>query len=107
MKKTQLTINPYRNPSGPQSWRVEGWFLGERLRKNFRDRADALAEKSILEIRAAQTEAGMRSAGRFLSDPQLPGVEAAFPLLKDQRPFLRFCVEYTLAHPREPSSENL
>ena len=105
MKKTQLTIKSHRNPSGTQSWRVEGWFLGERLRKNFRDRADALAEKSILEIRAAQTEAGMRSAGTFLNDAQLREAEAAFMRLNNHEHSLSFCVEYALEHYRAPTRQ--
>ena len=60
MNHTKLGVIRFDNPNGVTSWRVSGWLHGERIRKNFKTREEAAAEKAALEIRALQALAGMQ-----------------------------------------------
>lgn len=104
MKTTKLALQPYKNISGTTSWRITGWFLGDRVRKNFKDKQEALAEKSALEIHTAQADSGMRSTGTFLTDEQLREAEALFLRTKDKPRTLTFYVDYAFENYQEPTS---
>jgi hypothetical protein len=109
-------LQPFKNLSGTVSWRVSGVLHGERVRRNFRDRGDALAEKRALELRALQAASGMREVGTFLTDTQLREAEAAFLRLRElaanqaqptqphqqQTRSLTFYLDYALRHYKEP-----
>jgi hypothetical protein len=55
-------LRPFKNGSGSISWRVSGVLHGERVRRNFRDRGDVLAEKQGLELRAIRVKPTMQTA---------------------------------------------
>ena len=55
-----FAVSRYENRNGVTSWRVAGWLHGVRIRKNFPTREEAAAEKSVLELKAVQQNAGMR-----------------------------------------------
>jgi hypothetical protein len=74
---TEFRVSQFKNRNGVTSWRVSGWLAGVRIRKNFRSKAEAAAEKGTLDIQAAQLAAGVRSAATFLIDPQLREAESA------------------------------
>ena len=116
MKAIKLNIRPYRNRrTGSTSWRVTGTLHGERIRKNFSDKLDAVAGKRTIELQAMQDTSGFRLAGTFLTDSQLREAEAAFLRLKDvplppsqsqPRP-LAFYLDYTLTNYKETSNKTL
>ena len=60
--ENKFTVTRYENRSGVTSWRVSGWLHGVRIRKNFKSREEAAAEKAALELKAVQTTSGMRTA---------------------------------------------
>ncbi len=76
-----------------------------RIRKNFKTREEAAAEKSALELRALQLERGMRVAPTTLSDDQLRAAEAVFHRLEDNSRPLSFYVDFALANYREPEEQ--
>src|SRR5690554_776406 len=71
MNQPTFAISRFENRNGVISWRVDGRLHGSRIRKNFKTREEAAAEKSTLELKAVQPTAGMRSVLTFLSDAQL------------------------------------
>ena len=93
---TKLAVKPYKNRGGSMSWRLTGLYIGVRIRKNFRDRADAQAEKKTLEIKALQITSGMRVVATFLTNEQLREAQALFARIHGQPHSLSFYVEYAL-----------
>ena len=84
MKQTSaFVISEFTNPSGETAYRVAGWLDGKRVRKNFPSRAEAEAERQILDIRHLQRVSGIRVAATRLTDAQLHDAEAAFRRLAD------------------------
>lgn len=51
---SKLVVAPFENRNGVTSYRLTGWLHGERVRRNFKTRDEANAEKAALEIRAIQ-----------------------------------------------------
>ncbi len=62
MKHDEFCVSKFENRNGVTSWRVTGWLHGLRIRKNFKTREEAAAEKATLELKTLQTTAGMRPA---------------------------------------------
>ncbi len=84
MTQSTFALSEFKNRNGVASWRVSGFLAGVRIRKNFKSKAEAVAEKSVLEIQALQETAGcIRSATTFLTNDQLREAEASFRRLKD------------------------
>jgi len=105
MKPVKLSIKPYRNHrTGSMSWRVSGMMHGTRIRRNYQDKAYALAEKSALEITALQETSGLRSVGTFLTEAQLREAESLFLQIKDKPRSLAFYTKYGLDNHKEPDS---
>jgi hypothetical protein len=69
-----FVISEFTNPSGEIVFRVSGWSDGKRVRKNFATRADAEAERQVLEIQRLQAETGIRIAGTRLPGRLYGGV---------------------------------
>ncbi|MFT3784070.1 MAG: site-specific integrase [Nibricoccus sp.] len=107
MNENKFVIGRFENRNGTVSWRLSGWLFGERVRKNFKTREEASAEKAALEIKAEQTTSGLRSVVTGLSIDQLREAEAAIRRLNGQPHTLAFCVEYTLTNYRAPEHELL
>jgi len=75
----------------------------DSIRKNYRHREEAAAEKAYLEIKAAQIISGLLTT-TFLSDDQLRQAETAFRRLADPPRPLVFYLDYSLARARSRSS---
>lgn len=95
----------FKNRNGTTSWRVSGWLHGVRIRKNLKAREEAAAEKSLLEIRAAQAATGLRTGTTFLTDEQLREAEDAFRRLAGKPLSLLFYLDLGLAAYREPERD--
>jgi len=98
-----MTRFKYRN--GASSWRISGWLHGIRIRKNFKTREEAAAEKTVLDIQTAQAATGLRPTTTFLADPQLREAEDAFRRLDGRNHSLLFYLDYALANFREPQQQ--
>jgi integrase len=98
---TSFAIRRFKNKSGAISWRLSGWLAGARIRKNFKTREEAAAEKATQEIRALQVISGLRSGSTFLTDVQLREAEDAFRRLSGRSQSLLFYIDYGLANYHE------
>jgi hypothetical protein len=54
MTRTEFAIRRFENHNSAISWHVTGWRHGVRIRKNFKTREEAAAEKGTLEIQSIQ-----------------------------------------------------
>jgi hypothetical protein len=105
MNHTTFIVTRFNNKTGTVSWRVSGNLHGIRIRKNFRSREEAGAERAALELRALQSARGLRASPTFLTDDQLREAEAAFRTLADRPRSLTAYLDYALAHYREAERE--
>lgn len=99
-----FVISAFTNPSGEIVHRVSGWLDGKRIRKNFRTRAEAEAERDVLEVKRVQEETGLRPTVTRLSEDQLHEAEALFHKVGNLSKPLSFYVEYALANYHEPAA---
>ena len=104
---TSFAITRFKNQSGAISWRLSGWVAGVRIRKNFKTREEAAAEKASQEIRALQTASGLRSGTTFLTDVQLREAEDAFRRLDGRPHSLLFYLDHALINYREPGRQKV
>ncbi len=102
---TSFVISEFTNPSGEIVFRVAGWLDGKRVRKNFATRAEAEAERQVLEVQRLQAETGIRVAPTRLEDAQLKEAEAVFARLKGLPRSLSFYVDFALTNYREPEKQ--
>src|SRR5208283_4593786 len=102
---TSFVISEFTNPSGEIVYRVSGWLDGKRIRKNFATRAEALAERQVLEIQRLQAETGVRPTVTRLTEVQLQEAEAAFHRLAGKPRSLSFYLDFALINFREPDQQ--
>lgn len=102
MPDPEFRVSQFKNRNGVTSWRVSGWLAGVRIRKNFRSRTEAAAEKGTLDIQAAQLAAGVRTAATFLTDLQIREAESAFRRLEGRPHGLSTYLDFAFANFREP-----
>lgn len=102
MDQTSFTVIPYENRAGTKSWRLSGWFNGIRIRRNFKSRSDAAAEKASLELKALHATSGLRVVATSLKDEQLREAEALFKRIEDKAHPLSFYLDYALKNYLEP-----
>jgi hypothetical protein len=102
---TSFVITRFKNCSGAISWRLSGWLAGVRIRKNFKTREEAAAEKAAQELRALQSASGLRSGTTFLTDSQLREAEDAFRRLEGRPQSLLFYIDYGLTNYCEPGQQ--
>lgn len=102
MNETKFTVIPHENPNGTQSWRLSGWLNGVRIRRNFRTREEAAAEKASIEIKALHATSGLRMIATTLTQDQLREAEALFRRLESKSQPISFYVDYALANYLEP-----
>lgn len=105
MNQTKFAVSRFENRNGAISWRVTGSLHGVRIRKNFKSREEAAAEKAALELSALQATAGTRAAMTFLDDSQLRQAEHAFRCIEGRHGSLQFYLDYALANYRPPEPE--
>src|SRR5476651_482772 len=99
---TPFVVSEFTNPSGDVVFRISGWLAGKRIRKDFVTRAEAEAERQVLEVQTLQGETGIRTAVTRLLEGQLHEAEAVFRRLDGRPHSLSFYVEFALANYREP-----
>jgi hypothetical protein len=104
MNHTTFVVTRFINRNGAVSWRVSGNLHGIRVRKNFRSKEEARAEKAALELRALQNSSGLRASATYLTDEQLREAEASFRKLIDKPWSLSVYLDYALANYRGPES---
>jgi integrase len=102
-----FAVSRFLNRNGVTSWRVAGGRHGVRIRKNFKTKEEAAAEKAALELKAMQATAGLRSATTFLADAELREAEAAFRRLAGKSQPLAFYLDFAFANYREPVNQKL
>ena len=102
MNESKFEVIPFENRNGSSSWRVVGWLHDERIRKNFKTRAEAIAERAALQVRAAQTEQGMRTIATTLTAEEVREAETVFHRLRGRSCSLSFCVDFALTNYKEP-----
>ena len=105
MNQTEFAVSRFKNRSGVTSWRVAGWLHGVRIRKDFLTREEAAAEKSTLEIKAAQTANGMRTVATTLTENQVREVEALFRRTTALPRPLSFYIDFALVNYKEPEQQ--
>jgi hypothetical protein len=84
---------------------VSGLLGCVRIRRNFKTREDAAAEKAALEIKAQQIDSGDQSTVTHLTEQQVREAEAVFQRLAAKQHPLAFYVDYALANYREPEAQ--
>jgi integrase len=102
-----FVITTFTNPSGEIVFRVSGSLDGKRVRKNFPTRAEAEAERQILEVQRAQGETGIRTAITRLTDEQIGEAETLFARAAGLPRPLSFYVDFALTNYREPETQRL
>ena len=98
MNQSKFLVSRFKNRNGVTSWRVSGFLQEIRIRKNFKSREAAAAEKATLELKAMQTAGGMRSASTFLAESQLREAEDAFRRLEGRSRSLLGYLDYALTN---------
>ena len=100
--ESSFAVSRYENRNGVISWRVAGWLHGVRIRKNFKAREEAAAEKAALEMKAEQATSGLHTVTTCLSTDQVRQAEAVFRSLEGRPGSLAFYVNYALTNYRDP-----
>ncbi|HVA92418.1 MAG TPA: site-specific integrase, partial [Chloroflexota bacterium] len=90
MNQSKFAVSSFENRNGVTSWRVDGRLHGVRIRKNFKTREEAAAEKAVLEIKALQTSAGLRQIATALTEEQIREAEALFQRMQGRARSLSF-----------------
>lgn len=96
-RKSPFVISQFTNPSGEIVFRVYGRVDGERIRKNFPTRAEAEAERQVLELKWVR-DSNTRTAITRLTDEQLREAEAVFARLEGKARPLSFYVDFALTN---------
>lgn len=107
MNQTEFAVSRFENTNGVTSWRVSGWLHGVRIRKNFKTREEAAAEKAAFELKAMQVASGLRPVATSLTEEQVRDAEAAFRRLVGNPRSLAFYLDFALANYREPEKQKL
>ena len=105
MNQTEFAISQFQNRNGTTSWRVDGRINGVRIRKNFKNREEAAAEKAALEIKALQSTSNFRSVATTLTEDQTREAEAVFLRLADKPRPLSFYIDFAFSNYREPENQ--
>ena len=107
MKHTKFVVSSFENRNGNTSWRVDGYFNGVRIRKNFKTREEAAAEQSVLELKALNAANGLHTIATVLTAEQVREAEAVFHRLAGNPRPLSFYVDFAVANYRQPESQKL
>jgi hypothetical protein len=102
-----FAVSRFENRNGVPSWRVAGWLHGIRIRKNFKTREEAAAEKSVLEIKALEEASGLRAIATALTERQVREAEALFQRVAGKAHPLSFYVDFALANYRELEQQKI
>ena len=105
MKARAVKVLRYEYGNGIVAWRVSGTINGERFRKNFKTRAEAVAEKQVQEIKRNNSAQDLKTIATRLTPEQTREAERVFHRLKGNRRSLTFAMDYFLEYYREPETE--
>ena len=107
MAKRKFKITRFRNPSGQFVHRVSGTLNGERIRKNFETRNEAVAFRQKLEIKRLNEASKGQTIWTTLSHEDNREAIASTNLLKaaESKRSLTFAVKYFLEHYKEVAEE--
>jgi integrase len=103
MAKSRFKIAKFNNPSRDVVWRLSGTLNGERIRRNFKTRKEAVAERQVLEIKHLNSQSDGQQVWTTLTHDQNRDAIAAANLLQQagSNKTLSFSVNYLLTHYKE------
>ena len=103
MAKQRFKITTFTNPGGSEAWRLSGTLNGKQIRKNFKSRTDAVAERQQLSIRYLNEQSEGQTVWTTLTHGQNKEAILAINLLKQAKTNkpLTFAVNYFLEHHKE------
>src|SRR5580658_527841 len=87
-----------------ETFLVEGYLNGRRVRRKFQRHEEAIGEKAKLDIEAGNSDAALRVVPTRLSEAQLAEAEFCFQRLRD-RTSLAAAIEWYLSNYRPPAIE--
>lgn len=67
-----------------QTFKVSGWLNGQRVRKQFKSREEAVGAVNALQVQAANADGAIRTAITRLTESQVAQAEAAFARIGDR-----------------------
>lgn len=105
--KSQFKITQFTNPSGQKVWRVSGSLHGKQVRRNFKTRSEATAERDRLEIQRINGSNHGRHMWVKISHEEHDDAFTALSLLKkaESRKSLTDAVQFFLGNHQEPDLE--
>ncbi len=108
-KKKKIKITRFRNPSGNLVFKVSGSLDGKQIRRNFKSRPEAVAERDKLEIELLNGTTRGRHMWVKITPEQYDDAWTALSLLKnaDRKNSLTQSVEFFLQHHIEPEKDIL
>jgi hypothetical protein len=86
-----------------QTHRLTGWLDGRRIRQDFKSHAEALGQKNVLEVEAANVGGEIRARNTRLSAEQLAEAEGSFARLAGKS--MSQAVDWFLTTYRPPTSD--
>ncbi|MGH7996481.1 MAG: hypothetical protein ACREFX_09035 [Opitutaceae bacterium] len=98
---SKFAVSRFENRNGTASWRVSGL----RIRRNFKTREEAAAERAALEIKSEQAASGLHSVTTCLTIDQVREAEVAFHRLAARPQSLSAYLDFALANYREPARD--
>lgn len=100
MANRRFKISKFTNPSGNEVWRLSGTLNGNRIRKNYSIRSDAVAERQRLEIRRLNDSTEGQTIFTTLTHDQNRDAIAAVNILKEAgvSQSLTFAARYLIDH---------
>ncbi len=103
-KKSKFKITRFENPSGELAFRVSGSLHGKQIRRNFKARRDAVAERDKLEVERLNGASDGRFIWAKMTPEQHDDAWAAIKLLQNAgiKRTLTDSVQYTIQHFRTP-----
>ena len=105
MKSQSFVVRLFKNRNGVRSFRVSGYLNGVRIRRNFKSKEEAAAEKACLALQNLQLASNLHAVTTVLTDAQVREAEAAFRRLGGDSRSLSFCVDYALTNHREAAKQ--
>lgn len=107
MGKQRFKISKFTNPSGAQVWRLSGTLHGERVRRNFASREEAVAERQRLTVRHLNGKSDGQTIWTTLTQEQNRDAVGAVNAMQraGSKHSLSFAVDFFLRHYREAEKE--
>ena len=82
--RTPFKISNFKNSVGADSFRVSGQLHGVRIRRNFKTRIEAEAEREVLEVQRVDSANKLRSVVTRLTNDQIREAELAYQRIGDK-----------------------